>query len=106
MAEGSDRKNPADRGYQTRKARGKKDRKRWCRGKVGREHQWQRIQKNSRECKSFPWWKHLTYSVTRVRCWEFDQCAACGKEKRIPDRECKLVGDRSHDGILHPYLQR
>lgn len=38
MATGRDRKNPDDRGYRRRQARGRKNTKRWCRGKVGVEH--------------------------------------------------------------------
>jgi len=49
--------------------RRRKDTKRWCRGKVGKEHDWQPFDK----------WPGLGHSRW-LRAWTMRRCQVCGKE--------------------------
>lgn len=90
-------------GDTTKRGNRKKDRKRWCRGKPGREHQWVPAQKWGKDCLVTAYWPNgRGYSVTKTWCREILRCQVCGREEFIPERECKLAGDRSRDGELHP----
>ncbi len=78
-----------------RKSPGKKDTYRWCRGKVGVEHQIEVVREKSgyhpTNCGPAPEWAIRLWG-RRWRCWHQYRCSACGKimgdldPARCPDR--------------------
>lgn len=84
-----------------RSAPARKDRRRWCRGKVGVEHQsevvldpqWGRVCRESRIGK---WEQHTSYKTwvtvgSHWSCCHIEQCVECGKKLRhLTPEECPL----------------
>lgn len=66
-----DDRSVAAQNSHTPSAPAKKDRTRWCRGKVGIEHQWERTQR--------------VFLGVMVRQY-IDVCQACGKKRYIYDK--------------------
>lgn len=91
-----DSKHPDSDLFQPRRPRAKKDTKRWCRGKVGVEHQKTVVmgQNYSYPCKDGGWFDRETrtwHSSGRWICWHVIACENCGKQfvgkVECPDRE-------------------
>lgn len=79
--------------------RARKDKRRWCRGKVGVEHTpairfsqhrdwWANHPKNPREV-SCAWWPWGVYAYKRWSCYHEEACTSCGKILRHSlERDC------------------
>lgn len=92
MSEGRNRKNPADRGYAPKRQRARKNTRRWCRGKIGVEHE-PILVGSYRPCAPAPEWAN---AVMRRLCggdwWcgHRSECANCGRvlNPRIASSDC------------------
>ena len=72
---------------QPRKQRGRKDRKRWCRGKPGREHT-PMLTHTGGPCEPAARWRVQVFGSDWA-CHHVEVCEACGKRLRwLNDDEC------------------
>jgi len=72
-----------------------KDTKRWCRGKVGIEHQKCIVlSRDGRVCKRFEYKRFVNGSNSRWICYHYIECKVCGRHFR------SLIGDEcvNYDG--------
>lgn len=84
-----DRKDPLSKENQPHRPRARKDTKRWCRGKEGREHQPEMVRHHQhghhdRDCHESSWWKGGWW------CYHASRCRICGKyvDSSLPKEQC------------------
>lgn len=82
--------NPDARMHRPREPKTAKDRKRWCRGKEGREHRFELVVPKNRlnnPCREVTWgrYKPNAWSDPEMSTWwccnHFDVCAGCGRQE-------------------------
>lgn len=93
-----DRRDPLNPANQPRSRPGRKDRRRWCRGKPGVEHVTTISIHEWRDRSPCGWWTYYTLhgsdhglriENTTWSCRHIEQCVACGKILRhLDDDEC------------------
>jgi len=100
------RDDPVATWNRPRHGRGQKDRRRWCRGKVGVEHKPTVVLDSwlGRTCglsKVGKWEQYRTYKSwviigTEWRCHHIEQCINCGKKLRhLAGEECPIKRSQS-----------